>query len=272
MKWGFARILLIFAVVGCAVASAAQSAASNDNNAAGATLFSQTCAACHGTDGRGGERAPDIATDRGMIALSEADLTRIVERGVAGTGMPSFAYLGPEKVGALVAHLRALQGRVASAVLSGDPEKGRSLYFGSAGCSRCHMLHGQGGGIAEDLSAYGDGPSAATIRQAITDPDRNLEPTSQIVEVRTRDGHTIAGLLREDDNFALALQTPDGQYHMFRKANLVHVVYTRHSSMPTDYGQTLSSTDLDNLVSFLVRTADTSSEIQRKSAKVGDED
>lgn len=268
MKWGFARILLISAVVSCAAASVAQSTASTDE---GASLFSQNCAACHGTDGRGGERAPDIATNRGVIALSEDDLKKIVSAGVAGTGMPPFAYLGPDKISALAAHLRTLQGRVASAVLSGDPEKGRSLYFGSAGCSRCHMLHGQGSGIAEDLSAYGNGPSAATIRQAITDPDRNLEPTSQIVEVRTRDGQTVAGLVREEDNFSLALQTADGQFHMFRKGKFLRMRYTGHSSMPTNYGQTLSSADLDNLVSFLIRTADTSSHIQGKPVKAGDD-
>jgi len=268
MQWRFARILLISAVAGCAGAAAAQSTAAKDP---GAALFSQNCAACHGTDGRGGERAPDIATNHGVIALSEDDLKKIVSAGVAGTGMPPFAYLGPDKISALAGYLRTLQGRVASAVLSGDPEKGREVYFGSTGCSRCHMLHGEGGGIAEDLSTYGNGASAATIRQAITDPDRNLDSASQIVEVRTRDGQTVAGLVREEDNFSLALQTQDGQFHMFRKDRLLRVRYTGHSSMPTNYGQTLSSADLDNLVSFLIRTADTSSQIQGKSAKAGDD-
>jgi mono/diheme cytochrome c family protein len=74
----------------------------------GPALFAANCGACHGSDGRSGERAPDIATRREIVSLSDADLIRTVENGVAGRGMPAFGFLGRTKVNAIVHHLRTL--------------------------------------------------------------------------------------------------------------------------------------------------------------------
>src|SRR5882757_6864944 len=59
----------------------------------GARLFSSNCASCHGSDGRGGERAPNIATLRSVISLTDLDLEAIVKNGLPGVGMPPFGYL-----------------------------------------------------------------------------------------------------------------------------------------------------------------------------------
>src|SRR5215467_2648403 len=58
---------LVWAV--CAISMAAQTKAvsshqSRSSSDQGAQSFSAYCASCHGLDGRGGERAPDIATAR----------------------------------------------------------------------------------------------------------------------------------------------------------------------------------------------------------------
>src|ERR1700733_8577753 len=73
-------------------------------------LFASNCAVCHGSDGRGGERAPNIATDREIVGLSDARLSGILNKGVLAQGMPAFEFLGDEKIKGLVQYLRALQG------------------------------------------------------------------------------------------------------------------------------------------------------------------
>ncbi len=60
----------------------------------GQRTFTATCAACHGLDGRGGERAPNIAGSPRLQRLSDAELAGIVSNGVPGKGMPAFGSLG----------------------------------------------------------------------------------------------------------------------------------------------------------------------------------
>lgn len=221
----------------------------------GRQLFAANCAACHGSDGRGGERAPDIATRRKVVSLSENDLATIVSKGLSGVGMPPFGYLGAQKVNDVVAYLRVLQGKVTMEKILGDPQAGRALFYGKAECSKCHMVNGEGGFIATDLSTFADGVSSAKLHEDIVAPNSHLEPTSRVVEIRTLSGESIAGLLRSEDNFSVVLQTEDGRFHMYPRAKLASVRHTSHSIMPADYGSRLTSKELEDVVSFLMTVA-----------------
>ena len=245
--------------------------AQQKDTSAGAHLFSSNCAACHGSDGRGGERAPNIATLRSVISLTDLDLEAIVKNGLPGVGMPPFGYLGDQKVSDTVAYLRVLQGKNIIAKITGNSKAGHALFYGKAECSKCHMVHGEGGFIAADLSTFGDSLSDVDIRRAIVTPDQNLEPTSKIVEVREFNGRLISGLLRGEDNFTISLQTEDGRFHMYSKAKLVSVRHTSHSSMPKDYESRLSNKEIEDIVSFLITTASTPHPPER-SIKKGNDD
>ena len=246
--------------------------AQQKDTAAGEHIFSANCAACHGSDARGGERAPDIATVRSVISLTDMDLEGIVKKGLPGVGMPPFGYLGDQEVNDVVAYLRVLQGKVAMEKVAGDPHAGRALFYGKAECSKCHMVHGEGGFIATDLSTYGDSVSAASLRHLIIDPDQNLAPTSKVVEIRTLNGQRVSGLLRDEDNFTISLQTLDGRFHMYSRAKLASVRHTDHSIMPDDYESKLSSKEIEDLVSFLITTASTPHPVEHSTKRKDDDD
>jgi len=236
------------------VAPIASISAQENSAADGAALFAVNCGSCHGSDGRSGERAPNIATRREVVSLSDESLLRIVENGVPGQGMPSFGYLGREKVGAMVRRLRVLQGVSAAVALPGDPRLGEEVFFGRAACSTCHMLNGRGGYQASDLSGYAQGRSAQELRTAILDPDRKLDRAAQSVTVVDTDGRRWTGFIRAQDNFSLVLQTGDGAFHMFVKERVKSVEYSGHSTMPRDYRRRLTERELDNLVSFVLKS------------------
>jgi cytochrome c oxidase cbb3-type subunit III len=261
-------LLLLIALMGQAwvpLRSHAQQsgrAASSHGAGAGKQIFATTCAACHGLDGGGGERGPDISRRREVQRLSDKALLQIVRAGVPATGMPAFGSLGVERLQAVVRYLRNLQGQTVAAELSGDPKHGRTLFFGQSGCSQCHMANGQGGFIASDLSNYARTQSAGDIRNAIIDPNRNLDPRKHAVIVITADGQTLTGVVRNEDNFSLQLQAANGTLHLLNRSELRSIEYQARSLMPDDYGARLSRQELDDLASYLLSIARNSNKLE----------
>jgi len=226
-----------------------------DTGAAKAT-FENVCAACHGIDGHGGERGPDIAARAETVQKTDAELLAILKDGRTAKGMPGFAAYGNERLAALVAYVRALQGRTKGEVAPGDASAGKAVFYGKGKCSDCHMVAGKGGFFAGDLTGYAaGGKSVSKIRAAIVSPDKGLDPRRGIVSVVRSDGTAISGMARNEDNFSLQLQTPDGAFHLLKKGEIRSQKYEGRSGMPLDYGSKLSAREVDDLVSFLMRAA-----------------
>lgn len=217
--------------------------------------FSGVCAACHGLDGRGGERGPDIASQPEVLRKTDAELVRILKDGKTAAGMPSFASQGTARLSALVAYLRMLQGKGSEARLPGDPERGKALFFGATQCSTCHMVGGRGGFFAPDLSVYATRIGADEVRAAIVEPKSDFDPRRGLVTITLADSTTLAGLVRNQDNFSLQLQTPDGAFHLLNKSDIQTTKYEGKSAMPSGYGTLLSKEELNDVVSFLLRSA-----------------
>jgi cytochrome c oxidase cbb3-type subunit III len=233
---------------------AGQSPASADNTSQGRALFTTNCGACHGADGRGGDRAPDVATASEIQQLSDSDLMGIVQHGVPGMGMPAFGALVPEKVKAIVDYLRLLQGKgtVVPLELPGDRHAGEGLFFGKAQCSTCHMVNGKGGFIASDLSLYGSHETTEQIRGVVTDPNSKLPARSNVTTVVTRAGERVTGIVRSKDNFSIALQTLDGAFQFFQRSDLKQIDLEARSLMPDNYGSTLNRNELNDLIAYLL--------------------
>ena len=73
--------------------------------------------------------------------------------------------------------------------------------------------------MASDLTAYGKRRTTDDILQAIVTPDKQLLPTSRVAEVRTKDGESLAGELRDEDNINLGLLTQDGRFHFLSRSS-----------------------------------------------------
>jgi cytochrome c oxidase cbb3-type subunit III len=219
---------------------------------AGHHTFDASCAACHGLDGRGGERAPDIATRPEITRLSDQDLLKVLRAGIPEKGMPAFAGLGSAKLQALVSYVRTLQGKdTATSIARGNAAQGKELYWGRAGCSGCHIMNGAGGFLGGDLSNYGESHSLSEIRAAIVEPQKTTGPGGRAAEVTTRDGEMYSGVVRNEDNFSLQLQSADGVFHLWSKSDLGRVSYQQEPLMPGDYGTKLRAPELDALAAYL---------------------
>lgn len=231
--------------------------AQNSESSQGIQRFMEYCAGCHGADAKGGAKAPPLISPSKPLGRSDAELFRVVRNGTTG-GMPAFAQIGDANIRAILQFLRSFESNgtsksaSAEAAVTGDSELGRASYFGKARCSQCHMVQGKGGFIASSLTNYARNHGEDEILKAITTPDTALAPSSQVVTVTTQSGQVLTGVLRNEDNFNLELQSEDGRYHFLDRTAVKDVHYTGHYLMPRDYANRLSPKELNDIVSFLI--------------------
>jgi cytochrome c oxidase cbb3-type subunit III len=219
--------------------------------APGQRNFNSNCAGCHGLDGRGGDKGPNIAGG----GLSDAQVSAIISKGKAGTSMPAFSSLNERQIRAIVGYLRILQGKLEARTLPGDPHRGKAIFFGKGECSSCHTISGEGGFLGPDLSAYGSERSAKAIRDEIVKTDRVPPSGYRSALITTRDGSRLEGVIRNEDNFSMQLLTINGGFHFLQKSDLQNIEHPTQSLMPTNYPQRLSPAELNDLVSYLMNAA-----------------
>ena len=114
-------------------------AQAQDGYAAAKDDFEKTCAVCHGSGGGGGDRAPALADNPDLRRLDAGGIAAIIRRGMPG-GMPAFAGLPQAQVTQISTWLKSMN---ESALRKAPPEQvaaGETFFFGSGGCSGCHMV------------------------------------------------------------------------------------------------------------------------------------
>jgi mono/diheme cytochrome c family protein len=104
-------LLLVVSLFSISVLQAGQNPSSDQapqaTAAPGRSTFNSFCAACHGLDGSGSDKAVDISGTARVRQLSDTQLSGIISNGVPGTGMPAFRNLNETQVRAIIAYLRS---------------------------------------------------------------------------------------------------------------------------------------------------------------------
>ncbi len=214
--------------------------------AEGQRLFEKNCALCHGGDATGG-RGPDLTRGLFRHASSDGQLFQIVQEGIDGTAMP-WTGLSDRKTGQVVAFIRSLSGSVGP--VPGNPQRGRELFFGSATCSTCHRVNGEGSRQGPDLSWVGWQRAPDFLRTAVLDPNADVEPRWWTAQARTVSGVQVTGFLVDEDQFAVRLLDANDDLHAFAKSELEEFEREKSSRMPPFVG-VLSGDDLDDIVAYL---------------------
>ncbi len=253
---GLCLVTLFYISISSAQQHSARKPAATHTSSAGKGTFNSSCAACHGLDGRGSDKAPNIATTPRIQHFTDSELSGIISNGVPGTGMPAFHSLSQKEIQSLVGYLRSLQGKGEARALPGNPVHGKEIFYGKGECANCHTVAGHGGFLGPDLTNHAATSSPAAIRDEIVKSRRVPASGYRQAALTTSSGERIEGLLRNEDNFSVQLQTKDGSFHFFNKSQLQKLEYTDGSLMPSDYGTRLSESELNDLASYLMTTPD----------------
>jgi alcohol dehydrogenase (cytochrome c) len=220
-----------------------------DAIAEGRKEFETRCAACHGADGMGGQRAPAISNaDREKYQTDRA-IRDLIRHGIPDAGMPPFEIPEPE-LSQIVAFVRSRIAPAAESSSAGDPEAGRAFFFGKGQCATCHMLAGRGGLDGPDLTNAGRDLTLAELEQSLRNPNARRKRGYQVASVRLKSGTSLRGFIRNESNFDLQLQGFDHRLHLLRTADIESITREPNSYMPAVKA---SESEMQDLIAFLVR-------------------
>ena len=214
----------------------------------GRTLFQAQCAFCHGAGGDGG-RGANLARPTLRRAPTDDALFRVVNRGIAGTGMPGNA-MSLRETWQVVGFVRTL-GRRKREPLKGDARRGAQVYQ-AQGCTACHTIGGRGGPTGPDLTDVGARSSPAFLRQSLIDPQADVPSDFMQVRAVTREGQRLIGVRVNEDTFSIQFRDTAGTLHSFFKDELVEFAKDAGKTPMPTYRERLEPKVLDDLVAYLV--------------------
>ena len=166
-----------------------------------------------------------------------------------------------EEIWQIITYLRSVQVKVPPKPI-GDATRGRSLFYGDANCSMCHMVSGKGGRLGPDLTGVAGSRTHEAIIDSIRNPNRRLawgltEATKEFpheyesVTVVTADGKQIKGVTLNEDSFTVQIMDPGEHIYLLEKDKLKSFQKSRESAMPKYDADVLSDKDVEDIVAFL---------------------
>jgi putative heme-binding domain-containing protein len=205
------------------------------------------CAPCHGIHAQGG-RAPDLTRGSFSAGDVDADLFRVIAKGVEGTEMTSYAErFDDDMIWRFVAFIRSVS-RVTPSAAPGNPQQGRELFHGKGGCAACHAIGTAGGQVGPALSRVGRQRSLSFLKEKLRNPSASITPGYGTVAVTLRDGTVVRGLEKGFDDFSAQLLDVNRKFHSFRREEVASMKREDRSLMPATK---LSESEQTDLVAYL---------------------
>jgi cytochrome c oxidase cbb3-type subunit III len=221
-----------------------------DSVAAGAGIFQQNCAFCHGRDAAGGESGPDLTRSK-LVAEDVAGnkIGDVIHNGRLEKGMPRFP-LSEGDTASVVAfiHSQTLKAQTQTGkrrgvevadLQTGNVEAGKKYFNGAGGCASCHSPSGDLAGIA---SKY----------QGLQLEERMLYPrdAKSTVSVKLPSGQTVEGALAYVDEFTIGLRDSTGTFRSWPIAAVQHKISSPVDAHVELFGK-YTDDDIHNLMAYI---------------------
>lgn len=218
------------------------------DTAAGKKVFELHCAVCHGIEGKGGGRGPNLNRAHLEHAPDDAALKSLVEDGIPPE-MPGAWYMSEKGVANVVAYVRSLSAIPAEPV-PGDAARGAGVYA-KGGCANCHIVAGEGTGFGPELTEVGARRGALYLRECLVKPSAKLPEGFLWVEATTASGEAVRGIRVNEDTFSIQIKDSSGVFHSLRKQELKELRKLRGETPMPSYEQIFSAAELQDLIAYL---------------------
>jgi putative heme-binding domain-containing protein len=138
------------------------------------------------------------------------------------------------------------------AIAGGDYERGRALFFGDKlKCSTCHRIRGEGKTAGPDLSNL-PAKDAASVLKDIKEPSASINPDYVAYNVALKDGETLTGFVRVQDEHSLRLFAADGKESILKRADVKSLSPSSISLMPVGLLDSVNEGQVRDLLTFLL--------------------
>ena len=134
----------------------------------------------------------------------------------------------------------------------GNAEAGHNVFFDKpeAGCIACHTINGKGGAVGPNLTGIGSRKSREYLLTALMDPNKDIAEGFLTLEVTTKDGTIVSGLVKSETDRALIVNSAeDGEVEVV-KADITKSERAS-SPMPLEMVKALPKRDVRDLLEFL---------------------
>jgi putative heme-binding domain-containing protein len=225
-----------------------ENARAQDDISAGERLFHLHCAECHGPSGQGGY-GPDLTRGEYRHGSTDDGLLHTIATGVPGTRMPATS-LSDHQLREIVAYVRSLAGGVRVAI-GGDAQAGEKLFVGKGGCTKCHMIRGEGGSLGPDLTHIGSQRAPNHLRTSILQPDEEISAEFWAVDASDKGGKTYSGIRLNEDTYTIQILDLNQNLYSLAKADLRSLAVDKTRSRMPAYQSVFTASELDDLVVYL---------------------
>ena len=141
----------------------------------------------------------------------------------------------------------------------GQLQGGRSFEAGKAaflqtGCVQCHRYAGEGGSVGPDLTGVGRRLSPRDLLESLVLPSQVIAEGYASTEIETRAGEVVTGRIeREDDRLVVIRPLAAAEEVItIRKADIRRRALSKTSNMPTGIVNTLSESQVLDLMAYLI--------------------
>jgi len=226
--------------------------------ARGEKLYAANCAFCHGEKARGAS-GPNLIRSEVVLKDDKGELIApVISKGRVDQGMPAFAALTEAQLADIAEFLHLQVELVANRgtykrlnVVTGDPKAGEAYFNGAGGCAKCHSVTG-------DLAHIGAKYQAEALQTRFVWPGGGGfggggrgAARPQKVTVTLPSGQSIAGTVKQIDDFDISIFDASGVYYSWPAASVKVVLEDRfagHRELLDKY----TDADMHNLTAYLV--------------------
>jgi len=138
-----------------------------------------------------------------------------------------------------------------TALAKANVSQGRAIF--ERMCYTCHILYGAGGNVGPDLT----GSNRANLDYILTkilNPSEVIQDSYKLVNVKTRDGRVISGIVVAENEQQLTLRLV-GQDAVIAKSEIRTREISPISMMPEGQLKALSNEEVRDLIAYLRTTA-----------------
>jgi putative heme-binding domain-containing protein len=138
--------------------------------------------------------------------------------------------------------------------LAGDAERGRALFFQTAGvqCKNCHRIGEQGQALGPDLTQIGKKLDKAKLLESILEPSKAIDPQYVAYLVETTSGEVISGLLAKRTDEEVVLKQAEGKEVKVPAKEIERMAPQQKSLMPDLLLKEMTGQQVADLLEYLV--------------------